>query len=165
MATGSTAIWKRGNGWRQGCVLPDEAVAALRLAHPSEPERTCVIVISHDCDLAVDTPGVEDSVEVIVGRALQKIDETLTRTNPRAACIFQCSASAATSLVSRSKRLGRLRYRSQACRLASVAGLPARTKGVGDASDVARDTLQEARLSRRVRPPDGKSELRDREDR
>ena len=65
-------------------MFPDEAARALGLAHYAEPDNTCVIVISHDCDLAVDTPGRDDFVEVIVGRRLTALDENFTRTkNPR----------------------------------------------------------------------------------
>ena len=84
MPTGPKPQWKRGNGWRQGSVLPDEAARALGLAHYAEADKTCVIVVSHDCDLAVDTPGRDDHVEVIVGRRLTALDENFTRTkNPR----------------------------------------------------------------------------------
>lgn len=95
MTVVSTTAWRRGNGWRQGCVLPDAAVTTLGLAHHFEPKQTCVIVISHDCDLAVDKPGVDDDVEVIVGRRLKSLDETLTRTkSPRRLHLpMRCAAS------------------------------------------------------------------------
>lgn len=80
MPTGPKPQWKRGNSWRQGTVLPDEAARAFGLTHYAEPDKTCVLVISHDCDLAVDTPGRDDFVEVIVGRCLTELDETFTRT-------------------------------------------------------------------------------------
>ena len=59
--------WTRDTTWRQGQVLPAEAVHALGLLHPTVPEATCVVVVSHDCDLANDALTVEPDVEVIVG--------------------------------------------------------------------------------------------------
>lgn len=59
--------WTRDTTWRQGHVLPEEAVLALGLLHPAVPEATCVVVVSHDCDLANDDLAVEPDVEVIVG--------------------------------------------------------------------------------------------------
>lgn len=59
--------WTRDTTWRQGHVLPAEAVQALGLLHPSVPDATCVVVVSHDCDLANADLAVEPDVEVIVG--------------------------------------------------------------------------------------------------
>jgi len=64
---GVTAIWTRETSWRQGHVLPHEAIQALGLIHPDAPEATCVVVASHDCDLANDNLHVEPDVEVIIG--------------------------------------------------------------------------------------------------
>ena len=63
------ATWTRATTWRQGHVLPMEAAQELGLTHPDAPESTCVVVISHDCDLAnaIDT---EPAVELIPGRIL-----------------------------------------------------------------------------------------------
>ena len=56
--------WSRETHWRQGSVLPDDASKALELSHPESPERTFVVVISHDCDLAAD-PDREPLVELV----------------------------------------------------------------------------------------------------
>lgn len=53
--------------WRQGCLLPLSAIQTLGLSHPENPEITCVVVTSHDCDLANDDLDVEPDVEVIIG--------------------------------------------------------------------------------------------------
>ena len=70
----TTATWSRDTQWRQGHVLTSETALALGLSHPIAPESTCVIVISHDCDLANDTLQIEPDVEVIVGRNVHKGD-------------------------------------------------------------------------------------------
>lgn len=71
---GMAATWTRDTPWRQGHVLTTEAAQALGLAHPETPDSTCVVVISHDCDLASDALQIEPDVEVIVGRHLPKGD-------------------------------------------------------------------------------------------
>jgi hypothetical protein len=71
---GMAAIWTRDTPWRQGHVLTPEATQALGLSHPETPDSTCVVVISHDCDLANDALQIEPDVEVIVGRSLPKGD-------------------------------------------------------------------------------------------
>ena len=71
---GMAAIWTRDTPWRQGHVLTVEAIQALGLSHPETPDSTCVVVISHDCDLANDALEIEPDVEVIVGRHLPKGD-------------------------------------------------------------------------------------------
>ncbi len=68
------ATWTRDTPWRQGHVLSAEAVHSLGLAHPETPDSTCVVVISHDCDLANDALQIEPDVEVIIGRHLPKGD-------------------------------------------------------------------------------------------
>lgn len=68
------ASWSRETPWRQGCVLKESTATELGLAHGSDPECTCVMVISHNCDLANDNLEVEPEVEVIVGRTVDKED-------------------------------------------------------------------------------------------
>ena len=68
------AIWTRDTPWRQGHVLPLEAIQTLRLAHPDAPDSTCAVVISHDCDLANDDLQIESSVEIIIGCHPTKVD-------------------------------------------------------------------------------------------
>ncbi len=64
--------WSRETPWRQGDVLPDDASKALDLSHPESPERTFVVVISHDCDLTAD-PDREPFVELVTGRLVDAI--------------------------------------------------------------------------------------------
>jgi hypothetical protein len=71
---GMAGIWTRDTPWRQGHVLTSEAAKALGLSYPESPDSTCVVVISHDCDLANDAIQIEPDVEVIVGRSLLKGD-------------------------------------------------------------------------------------------
>ncbi len=66
------AEWSRETHWHQGSVLPDDASKALELSHPESPERTFVVVISHDCDLAAD-PDREPLVELVTGRIIDAI--------------------------------------------------------------------------------------------
>lgn len=68
-----SAAWTRETPWRQGAILPGDAVQALGLQGKGSPDRAlCVMVISHDCDLANDNLDQEPNVEVIVGRRLEK---------------------------------------------------------------------------------------------
>lgn len=71
---GMTETWSRKTPWRQGHFLTAEAIQQLGLSHPESPDSTCVIVISHDCDLANDALQIEPDVEVIVGRHMPKGD-------------------------------------------------------------------------------------------
>ena len=69
---GMETIWTRNTPWRQGHVLTAKAIQTLGLSHPKTPDLTCVVVISHDCDLANDALEIEPDVEVIVGHHLPK---------------------------------------------------------------------------------------------
>lgn len=71
---GMAESWTRNTPWRQGHILTTEAAQTLGLSHPETPDSTCVVVISHDCDLANDVLQIEADVEVIVGRHLPKGD-------------------------------------------------------------------------------------------
>jgi len=62
--------WTRDTNWRQGHVLPPEAAARFALTNAADPGSTCVVVITHDCDLANDNLDAEPHVEVIVGRTV-----------------------------------------------------------------------------------------------
>lgn len=64
--------WSRESQWRQGSIFPDDASKYLGLSHPEAPERTIVIVISHDCDLAAD-PDREPRVEFVTGRIIDGV--------------------------------------------------------------------------------------------
>lgn len=68
------AEWNRDEiEWRQGLLLPEDAVEALRLHHPESPEKTVVIVATHDCDLA-QAPQREPDIEVVIGRFVPEKD-------------------------------------------------------------------------------------------
>lgn len=71
---GKAATWTRNTPWRQGHLLAPEAALAFGFSHPESPDSTCVVVISHDCDLANEALQIEPDVEVIVGRRVQKGD-------------------------------------------------------------------------------------------
>ncbi len=71
---GAEATWTRETPWRQGHLLTPEAALAFGFSHQESPDLTCVVVISHDCDLANDALPIEPDVEVIVGRRVQKGD-------------------------------------------------------------------------------------------
>lgn len=71
---GMAATWTRDTPWRQGHLFTPEAALAFGFSHPESPDSTCVVVISHDCDLANEAMSIEPDVEVIVGRLVQKGD-------------------------------------------------------------------------------------------
>jgi hypothetical protein len=56
--------WTRETLWRQGHVLTTQAALAAGLW---VDDKTCIVAISHDCDLANDVE-LEPNVEIIVGR-------------------------------------------------------------------------------------------------
>ncbi len=105
---GVAAIWTRNTPWRQGLVLTEEAIQALGLSHPETPDSTCVVVISHDCDLANDALQMEPDVEVIVGRHLPKGDGNYFWAKaPRTlhVDVLQNDIAAVVELVATAKRL------------------------------------------------------------
>lgn len=65
-----TPLWTRETTWRQGQVLSADALGAIGLRHGTDPDATCAVVISHDCDLVNDNLSAEPSVEIIVGRVV-----------------------------------------------------------------------------------------------
>src|SRR5450759_4879601 len=65
-----TAKWDCDTPWRQGHVLSYEDAVALNLINPDATEKTLVVLISHDCDLAHDIAR-EQYVEVIVARQIE----------------------------------------------------------------------------------------------
>ena len=70
----ATPAWSRTIGWRQGHILPEEAVSALGLGRGAE---TLVMVVSHDCDLANANLDLEPYVEVIAGKRPPSSDPNL----------------------------------------------------------------------------------------
>ena len=69
----------RSFSWRQGYVLPDDALQALGLAEAGATESGsfAAVVITHDCDLVADV-NREPYVEVIVGRIIPALDGNTT---------------------------------------------------------------------------------------
>ena len=65
--------WARDTPWRQGHVLPVDAMIALGIGSSELPNDTVAVVVSHDCDIA-QSSDVEPSVEIIVGRRLTAIN-------------------------------------------------------------------------------------------
>lgn len=74
----NSSIWTRDITWRQGHVLKVGTAISLGLIHPAQQEDACVVVVSHDCDLANDNLDVEPNVELIVGRVVPEINGNFT---------------------------------------------------------------------------------------
>lgn len=70
--------WNRDTNWRQGHVLPPDAAVRFGLTCGADPESTCVVVITHDCDLANENLDAEPYVEVIVGRTVAAANGNFT---------------------------------------------------------------------------------------
>lgn len=70
--------WTRETNWRQGHVLPPAASARFGLTNATDATATCVVVVTHDCDLANDNLDAEPFVEVIVGRTVPKLEGNFT---------------------------------------------------------------------------------------
>ena len=68
------AMWGRDTPWRQGCLLPDDAVRSVL---PGAPSAAIMVAVSHDCDIA-QSPEVEPVVEVIDGRSIEAVDGNFT---------------------------------------------------------------------------------------
>ena len=71
------AEWNRDTPWRQGHLLDKDAIEALGLHHAVAPDKTLIIIASHDCDLA-QAPEGEPAVEVVVGRLVTDKDGNCT---------------------------------------------------------------------------------------
>jgi hypothetical protein len=69
--------WDRNTPWRQGHLLTQDTAKALGIQHPSTPEATASVVISHDCDLAQSAIN-EPYVEIIVGRFVDNANGNFT---------------------------------------------------------------------------------------
>lgn len=57
--------WNRDTPWRQGHLLCQATIEALKL-HTKAHEQTLAMVVSHDCDLA-QTPDREPFIEIVLG--------------------------------------------------------------------------------------------------
>ena len=62
--------WTRDTNWRQGHVVPPDATERFGLKNATDSGSTCVVVITHDCDLANENLDAEPYVEIIVGRTV-----------------------------------------------------------------------------------------------
>jgi hypothetical protein len=71
------AEWSRETPWRQGHVLTDNTVDKFGLRDARALEKTLVVVISHDCDIAA-SPDKEPDIELIIGRQIVKADGNFT---------------------------------------------------------------------------------------
>lgn len=69
--------WPEDTPWRQGHILPRAAVENLGFIHSNGIESSCVMVISHDCDLNRPVE-IEPDVEVIVGTIPEKTEGNFT---------------------------------------------------------------------------------------
>jgi hypothetical protein len=97
--------WTRETPWRQGHILQSETASQLRLADSPDP---CVIVISHDCDLANANLAVEPDVEVVVGKIASKLNGSFAwAKSPRTLHleVLRHGAPVAIELVATKKRL------------------------------------------------------------
>lgn len=67
--------WDRNTPWRQGHVLPPEALHAFGLIPAdTDPATVVAVVISHDCDLANDDMESEPHAEIIVGCFIETVN-------------------------------------------------------------------------------------------
>jgi hypothetical protein len=73
------------NGWRQGSVVPQDLVEALRREEaPDIAIDALLLVASHDCDVTNGKFDVEPDVELLIARPLAQMDGVCTRgKNPR----------------------------------------------------------------------------------
>lgn len=73
------------SGWRQGSILPDDLLAQLPAGIPpfGLPERTTLIVVSHDCDVTNDSFVKEPQVELLVAGAATPMPLRLQGRDPR----------------------------------------------------------------------------------
>jgi hypothetical protein len=103
------AEWSRETSWRQGHALTDDTVDKFDLRNAQAPEKTFVVVISHDCDIAA-SPDKESDIELIVGRQIEKVDGNFTHaktprvlhiefTTPEGAKLVELAAAKKTRVV------------------------------------------------------------------
>ena len=89
------ANWPIVTTWRQGHVLPSEAIHELNLPINGSPEKTVAVVISHDCDLA-RAATKEPVVEVIVGRIIDNPNGAFLHAKSSRTLHICCSGTPAT---------------------------------------------------------------------
>lgn len=84
MTQGAQVHWGRDTPWRQGHILPPDAVAALGLDTQYLADDVRMVVVTHDCDLANDNLDVEPEVELLAARVVAEASGNLTwGKNPR----------------------------------------------------------------------------------
>jgi hypothetical protein len=64
--------WTRQTVWTQGSIVRFEDALRANLFSGKDPHEKVAMVISHDCDLAVDDLQTEPHVEVVVGHKIEK---------------------------------------------------------------------------------------------
>jgi hypothetical protein len=67
-------IWDRQTPWRQGSVIDRDTLVTIGALPEESPADRVGVVISHDCDLALDNIALEPLVEFIVGSAQPRRD-------------------------------------------------------------------------------------------
>lgn len=87
-----TSLSSRNTLWRQGCILPQEAVREFGLDNHDDSVEVCAVVITHDCDLA-SSPAVEPDVEVIPGRVVSELNGNYTWAKSPRTLHFQANHS------------------------------------------------------------------------
>jgi hypothetical protein len=92
------AIWDSSTKWRQGHLLPKQALSELGLLTGNDSESTVAIVISHDCDLS-QPPETEPTIEVIVGRKVGKVDGNYTFAKNTRRLHLECSSGSTPILI------------------------------------------------------------------
>lgn len=92
------ADWLHDNPWRQGHFLETESAIAFGLQHPQSEAETVVIVVSHDCDLAMGV-DVEPTVEVIVCRKIDVLDGNRTNAKSVRCLHLTCSHGDPVTLI------------------------------------------------------------------
>lgn len=105
------AEWNRGAPWRQGHVVPSEAIGAFGLSTGGSPEECCAVVISHDCDLVNDdleaepaSRGISQSAQLFFREAL-----SLSHSGSSVACHLSQITSISALLASGTPRYESLR--------------------------------------------------------
>lgn len=70
-----TSKWSRSNGWQQGSFLTPETVSLLvQQGKIPDTQNQCIVVVSHDCDVANQNLDDEPNVELIHGLVLSEVN-------------------------------------------------------------------------------------------
>ncbi len=77
------AEWTRSTPWRQGSILDQVTLDALRAQSPAVPDADIGIVITHDCDIAASIT-TEPVIEIVPGRFVEEENGSFTHSkDPR----------------------------------------------------------------------------------